>query len=166
MAVLLNVVFLVTAFFLCSSEAQNDFSKLPESFKKGVELAVEQVNSHTGVQSHFLFFKSIEKSSIEAGFDVVYIYHNYYVKATKCSRGTKNADPKKCAFRNDRPLIDCAMCYKLYGGVIEKDPKPYVHCVHKPALTEEMKKIRVEHCNSGAYGNGASTLLASTGTQN
>ncbi|KAL6462960.1 hypothetical protein MHYP_G00293820 [Metynnis hypsauchen] len=164
MAVSVRAVFFIAAFFL-GSEAQNDFSKLPESFKKGVELALQQVNSHTVLQHHFLFFKSVEKSSIEAGFGVNYIYHNFYLKATKCSRGTAEAGLNKCAFRNDRPLIDCGICYKLYGGKIEKEPKPYIHCVHKPALTEDMKKIRVEHCNNGAYGNGASTLLASTGTQ-
>uniref|UniRef100_A0A3B4D2E3 Retinoic acid receptor responder protein 2 n=1 Tax=Pygocentrus nattereri TaxID=42514 RepID=A0A3B4D2E3_PYGNA len=164
MAMSACAVFFVAAFFL-GSEAQSDFGKLPESFKKGVELAVEQVNSHSGLQHHFLFFKSIEKSSIEAGFEVTYIYHNFYLKATKCSRGITKADPKKCAFRNDRPLIDCGICYKLYAGEIEKEPKPYIHCVHKPAMTEEMKKTRLEHCNDGAYGNGASTLLASTGTQ-
>ena len=39
----------------------------------------------------------------------------------------------ECFFQ---PLIDCAVCYKTFAGEIERDPKPYVHCVHKPALTE------------------------------
>lgn len=39
-----------------------------------------------------------------------------------------------CAFM--QPLIDCAVCYKTFREEIEQEPKPYVHCVHKPALTE------------------------------
>ena len=39
-----------------------------------------------------------------------------------------------CAFM--QPLIDCAICYKTFRGEIEQEPQPYVHCVHKPALTE------------------------------
>lgn len=166
MAVLLRVLLLAALIFLSSSEVQSDSTKHTESFQKGIDLAIQQVNSHAGVQNHFLFFKTVEQSSIEAGFDVTYIYQHLYLKATKCSRGTKNADPKTCAFRNDRPMIDCAICYKIYAGEIEKDPKPYVHCVHKPALTEEMKKARVEHCQKGVYGSGAATLLTSIGTRN
>lgn len=41
-----------------------------------------------------------------------------------------------CAYLFLQPLIDCAVCYKTYAGVIETEPKPYVSCVHKPALTE------------------------------
>lgn len=39
-----------------------------------------------------------------------------------------------CAFV--QPLIDCAICYKTFRGEIEQDPKPYLHCIHRPALTE------------------------------
>uniref|UniRef100_A0A4W4EBN8 Retinoic acid receptor responder protein 2 n=1 Tax=Electrophorus electricus TaxID=8005 RepID=A0A4W4EBN8_ELEEL len=164
MAEWLHVVVFIAAVFLSSSEGLNDFDKLSDSYKKGVELAIEQVNSHAGVQQHFLFFKSLKQSSIEAGFEVSYFYHHFYLKATKCSRGTENANSKKCAFRNDRPLIDCAMCYKTYREKIEEEPKPFVHCVHRPALTEEMKNTRVEHCNKMGYGSGSPTLLASTGS--
>ncbi|TSK98382.1 Histone-lysine N-methyltransferase SETD1A [Bagarius yarrelli] len=123
MAVLLHVVFFVAVVFHVS-EAQNDFAKLPESYRKGVKLAELQVNSHNGVQNHFLFFKSLAQSSIEIGFNVNYFYHHFYLKATKCSRGTENADSKKCAFRNDRPVIDCAICYKTFEGEIQTEPKP------------------------------------------
>jgi len=51
--------------FLTSAEAQSSFSKLTDSYKKGVELALQNVNAHEGVQQHFLFFKSIQKSQIE-----------------------------------------------------------------------------------------------------
>lgn len=43
-------------------------------------------------------------------------------------------DVTLCVFL--QPLIDCAICYKTFAGKIEKEPKPYVHCLHKPALTE------------------------------
>ncbi|XP_048030471.1 uncharacterized protein si:ch1073-406l10.2 [Megalobrama amblycephala] len=151
---------LAAGVFLTSAEAQSSFSKLPDTYKKGVELAVQNVNAHEGVQQHFLFFKTIDKSQIEAGHDVTYIYHNFHLKATKCKRGIENADTTTCAFRNDRPLIDCAVCYKTYAGAIETEPKPYINCVHKPALTEDMKKERIEYCNKMCYSSGSPTLLA------
>ncbi|XP_043082697.1 uncharacterized protein si:ch1073-406l10.2 [Puntigrus tetrazona] len=150
---------LAAGVLLSSVEAQSSFSKLPESYKKGVELAEQKVNAHEGVHHHFLYFKTIQQSQIEAGFDVVYIYQNVYLKATMCKRGTENADTTTCAYRNDRPLIDCAVCYKTYAGAIEAEPKPYVSCVHKPALTEAMKKERIDHCNKMAYSSGSPTLL-------
>lgn len=39
-----------------------------------------------------------------------------------------------CAFM--QPLIDCAVCYKTLSEEIEPQPKPYVHCIHKTALTQ------------------------------
>ncbi|KAL6097659.1 uncharacterized protein ACO6RY_13147 [Pungitius sinensis] len=162
MAALLLLLFGLAALFT-SSDAQEAYDKLPESYRRGVDLALEKLNSHAGIQHHFLFFRSIEKSDIEAGFDVTYIYHHFYLKATKCQRGT--ADATACRFRNDRPLIDCAVCYKTFRGGIEQEPKPYVHCVHRPALTEEMTAGRVGHCNAMGYSSGAPTLLASTRTK-
>ncbi|KAJ4925198.1 hypothetical protein JOQ06_017933 [Pogonophryne albipinna] len=145
-----------------SSNAQGAYEKLPENYKKGVDLALEKLDSHAGIQHHFLFFRSITKSDIEPGFDVTYVYHHFYLKATKCPKGT--VDSTACQFRNDRPLIDCAVCYKTFREEIEQEPKPYVHCVHKPALTEDMKTTRLNHCNTMGYSSGAPTLLASTGT--
>ncbi|KAA0704728.1 hypothetical protein E1301_Tti000957 [Triplophysa tibetana] len=151
---------LISAGVLLTS-TQASLNKLPETYKKGVEMALKYINAHEGLQNHFLFFSSIQQSQIEAGFDVTYIYQHFYLKPTKCVRGTENADATKCAFRNDRPLIDCAVCFKTYAGEIEPDPKPYVNCVHKPALTEVMKTDRVEHCNKMGYSSGSPTLLAS-----
>ncbi|KAK5878120.1 hypothetical protein CesoFtcFv8_025558 [Champsocephalus esox] len=145
-----------------SSNAQGAYEKLPENYKKGVDLALEKLDSHAGIQHHFLFFRSITKSDISPGFDVTYVYHHFYLKATKCPKGT--VDSTACQFRNDRPLIDCAVCYKTFREEIEQEPKPYVHCVHKPALTEDMKTTRLNHCNTMGYSSGAPTLLASTGT--
>ncbi|KAM4534100.1 lutzicidin-like [Odontesthes bonariensis] len=155
-------LFSLGALFL-SSNAQQAYGKLPETYRKGVDLALDNLNSHAGIQHHFLFFRSVTQSETEPGFDVSYIYHNFYLKATKCPKGT--APSTECQFRNDRPLIDCAVCYKTFKGEIEEDPIPYVHCVHKPALTEEMKATRVEHCKRLGYSSGGSSLLASTGNE-
>ncbi|KAM6908305.1 uncharacterized protein PEZ65_016595 [Lycodopsis pacificus] len=162
MAVLLLLLFSVGALFL-SANAQEAYDNLPETYRKGVDLALENLKAHDGIRHHFLFLRSITKSKIEPGFDVTYIYHNFYLKATNCQKGT--VDATSCRFRNDRQLIDCAVCYKTFGGGIEPDPIPYVHCVHKPALTEDMKTFRVDHCNTMGYSSGALTLLSSTGTK-
>ncbi|KAM9839864.1 retinoic acid receptor responder protein 2-like [Aulostomus maculatus] len=146
-----------------SVNAQEAYDNLPETQRKGVDLALEKLNSHTGIQHHFLFFRSITQSDVEAGFDVSFVYHHFSLKATRCPKGT--VDSTGCQFRNDRPLIDCAVCYKTFRGVIEQEPKPYVHCIHKPVLTQEMKTSRVEHCKRMAYNIGAPTLLTVTGTQ-
>ncbi|KAI1902077.1 hypothetical protein AGOR_G00041000 [Albula goreensis] len=160
----LQLLLLLTAgAFVSSAEAQAAYDQLPDLYKKGVDLALEQLRSHASIQHHFFFFKSLTKSEVESGFDVSYIYHNFYLKPTKCSKDTVDPNPKQCPFRNDRPLIDCAVCYKTFSGNIESEPKPYVNCVHKPALTEDMKTKRVEHCNKMAYSSGAVTLLGSTG---
>uniref|UniRef100_A0A8C5NGM3 Retinoic acid receptor responder protein 2 n=1 Tax=Gouania willdenowi TaxID=441366 RepID=A0A8C5NGM3_GOUWI len=144
-----------------TSSAQEAYDGLPETFRKGVDLALEKLSSHSGIQHHFLFFKSVAQSDIQPGFDVIFIYHHFFLKATKCPKGT--TDSAGCHFRNDRPLIDCAVCYKTFRGDIEQEPKPYIHCVHKPSLTEEMKTTRVNHCNTLAYNSGSPTLLASIG---
>uniref|UniRef100_A0A3B5A4X4 Retinoic acid receptor responder protein 2 n=1 Tax=Stegastes partitus TaxID=144197 RepID=A0A3B5A4X4_9TELE len=148
---------------LFGSDANEAYDKLSDTYKKGVDLALEKLDSHAGIQHHFLFFRSLAQSDIEPGFDVTYIYHHFYLKATKCQKGT--VDSSACQFRNDRPLIDCAVCYKTFRGEIEQEPKPYVHCVHKPALTEDMKTTRVEHCNNLGYNSGTPTLLASRGNK-
>lgn len=47
-----------------SSNAQGAYEKLPENYKEGVDLALEKLDSHAGIQHHFLFFRSITKSDI------------------------------------------------------------------------------------------------------
>ncbi|XP_077410265.1 uncharacterized protein LOC144040183 [Vanacampus margaritifer] len=163
MAVLF-LLFTVGGALLCSStEAQEAYGKLEETFKKGVNMSLEKLSEHAGIQNHFLFFRSVTKSNVEAGFDVVFIYHHFYLKATRCPKGT--VDPAGCSFRNDVPMIDCAICYKTFQGVIEPEPKPYLNCLHKPSVTQEVRVSRMEHCNRLAYSNGATNLLASTGTK-
>lgn len=64
MALLLLVVLLTAGVSL--NDAQEDsFRKLPEIYKKGVELALHQINEHDGIQNHFLFFKTIHQAEIK-----------------------------------------------------------------------------------------------------
>ncbi|KAF3836319.1 hypothetical protein F7725_028877 [Dissostichus mawsoni] len=105
MAVFLLLLVSSGALFF-SSNAQGTYEKLPENYKKG------KLDSHAGIQHHFLFFRSITKSDIKPGFEVTYVYHHFYLKATKCPKGT--VDSTACQFRNDRPLIDCTVCYKTF----------------------------------------------------
>lgn len=64
MAALLLLLF-SAGVLLPSIEAQEAYSKLPDKYRKGVDLALQQLNSHAGVKHHFLFFKSLLKSDIE-----------------------------------------------------------------------------------------------------
>ncbi|KAI3355375.1 hypothetical protein L3Q82_018219 [Scortum barcoo] len=149
---------------LYSAEAQDAFEALPNNYKKGVNLALEQLNSHAGVHHHFRFLRSLEKSDIESGFGVSYLYHHFHLKPTRCAKGTSVSNPQTCPFRNDRPVMDCAVCYKTLDDQIEANPKPYIHCIQRPRLTEEMKTTRLDHCKKMSYNSGAPTLLAvSTG---
>ncbi|XP_076868406.1 uncharacterized protein LOC143519157 [Brachyhypopomus gauderio] len=150
---------------LSFTEGQNDFKLLPDFYKRGVELGLQQINSSPNVQQHFLFFKSLSKSDMDAGFGVRYAYHHFLAKATKCQRGTVDADIMKCSFRNDRPVIDCGICYKTYNGRIEDNPKPFIHCVYKPKLTPEMIKERTEHCNKMSYSSGSASIMLVRGSK-
>ncbi|TNN41624.1 hypothetical protein EYF80_048198 [Liparis tanakae] len=149
-----------------SARAQDSYRGLPGDYKKGVDLALEQLNTHPGVQHNFRFWRSVAKSDIESGFGVKYFYHQFYLKPTTCDKGATVSDSQTCPFRNDRPLIDCAVCYKTASDQIESSPKPYVHCMQRPRLTEGMRTARLEHCRQMNYNSGAPTLLAvSTGTK-
>ncbi|KAF4075785.1 hypothetical protein AMELA_G00222800 [Ameiurus melas] len=153
-------LFLVVLFgCVWSAGGQAELNKLPNGYKAGAELAVEQVNTHTGVQQHFLFFRSLTKSEVDGGFEVKYLSHHFYLKATQCAKGTAATDSSKCSFRNGKPLIDCMTCYKTYRDVIQENPKPYIHCIHKPAVTKEMSKSRRDHCEKMSYSSGSVTLL-------
>lgn len=41
-----------------------------------------------------------------------------------------------CSSAFMQPLMDCAVCYKMHRGEIEPEPKPYIHCLRKPAITQ------------------------------
>uniref|UniRef100_A0A1A8RF30 Retinoic acid receptor responder protein 2 n=1 Tax=Nothobranchius rachovii TaxID=451742 RepID=A0A1A8RF30_9TELE len=147
---------------LYSSGAQKNYDDLPETYRKGVDLALKMVNSLSSVQHHFLFYKSVEKSATEPGFDVSYILHHFLLRATRCQKGT--VETAGCQFRDDRPPIDCTVCYKTHRGEIEPEPKPYVHCIQKPALTKEMITERTQQCKKVNYNPGETIILGvSTG---
>uniref|UniRef100_A0A3Q3M8A8 Retinoic acid receptor responder protein 2 n=1 Tax=Labrus bergylta TaxID=56723 RepID=A0A3Q3M8A8_9LABR len=146
---------------LYSAEAQDPYTELPDYYKKGVNLTLEQLNSHVGVHHHFRFLRSLEKSDIESGFGTRYVFHNFYLKPTWCPKGTPTSSPQRCPFRNDRPLMDCAVCYKTAEDQIQTNPKPYLDCIQKPRLTEAMRTARIAHCKKMNYNSGAPTLLAS-----
>lgn len=51
---------------LCSCNAQeNNYDRLSESLKKGVDLALEKLHSHSGIQHHFLFLRTVLQSDIQ-----------------------------------------------------------------------------------------------------
>ncbi|KAK2870312.1 hypothetical protein QQF64_021729 [Cirrhinus molitorella] len=143
------------------SEAQESFSNLPDIYKKGVELVI---NSHDSIQNHFLFLESIHHAEIEAGFDVTHIYHNFYLKATKCKSGTDNADTTACEFRNDQvqEVVDCVICYKISAGEIDEMPKPYFNCMLPQLLSKEIKREREIGCFHAGFGHLTPTPLPST----
>uniref|UniRef100_A0A3Q2PQY8 Retinoic acid receptor responder protein 2 n=1 Tax=Fundulus heteroclitus TaxID=8078 RepID=A0A3Q2PQY8_FUNHE len=149
---------------LLSAEAQDAYSQLPDVYKKGVDLALEQLNSHAGVKHHFRFFKSVDKSEHDVGFGTRFLYHHFYLKPTRCAKGATISDLQSCPFRNDRPLMDCAVCYKTQSDQLEDSPAPYVHCIHKPRLTQAMTTTRWDHWKTMTYSTGGATIMAlSTG---
>lgn len=54
---------------LYSAQAQDQYDQLPDNYKKGVDLAFEQLNAHAVVQHHFRFLRSLEKSDIEVNLE-------------------------------------------------------------------------------------------------
>ncbi|KAM4718408.1 uncharacterized protein FYW61_016245 [Anableps anableps] len=149
---------------LLPAEAQNSYDQLSDSYKKGVDLALEQLRSHEGVKHHFRFLRTVDKTEHDAGFGVRFLYHHFYLKPTKCPKGTTISDSQRCPFRNDRPLMDCTVFYKTLSDQMEANPDPYVHCIQKPRLTEEMKQLRLDHWRKMTYSTGGATIMAlSTG---
>uniref|UniRef100_A0A665UAN3 Retinoic acid receptor responder protein 2 n=1 Tax=Echeneis naucrates TaxID=173247 RepID=A0A665UAN3_ECHNA len=145
---------------LLSAEAQEPYEDLPESYRQGVDLALEQLNSHAGVRFHLRFLKSLEKREIEHGFRVKYLYHRFHLRPTSCPKNTPDPNPQRCPFNKNRPLMDCAVCYKTIADQMEATPKPYVHCIQRPRLTQDMIRMREEQFSKMHYKTGAPTLLA------
>lgn len=65
MAALLLLLFSVGALLSSSNAEENNYNRLNQSFKKGVDLALEKLNSHAGIQHHFVFFRSLLLSDIQ-----------------------------------------------------------------------------------------------------
>ncbi|XP_077101296.1 uncharacterized protein LOC143752145 [Siphateles boraxobius] len=158
----LKMALLLLVVLLTAGVSPNDAQQLSDIYKKGVELALHQINARHTIKHHFLFFKAIHQAEIEAGFGVTYIYHNFYLKATTCRRGTENTDTTTCAFRNDRPLIDCVICYKVSAGEI--DGKPYLNCMYRQVLSKESKREREIGCYQAGFGSLTPTPVAYTGS--
>ena len=47
------------------------------------------------------------------------------------------------SFVTSQPVMDCAVCYKAAEDQIEPNPKPYVHCIQKPRLTQVFMSYHV-----------------------
>lgn len=52
-----------------------------------------------------------------------------------------------------QPLIDCAVCYKTLRDQIEPEPRPYVHCVHRTALTQVQPRLLKTPFDAQRNGN-------------
>lgn len=142
-----GLLFLVcAAAVLYSAEAWQPYNGLPEIYKKGVNLVRQELTTHSKIQHHYLFLKTVDKLETEGGFDWKYIYHHFFLKSTIAPQ----------------PLMDCVICYKAIANQIEGIPEPYVHCIQRQRLTEEMKKTRLGHYRNMIYHSGTSTLLALT----
>lgn len=50
---------------LCSVQAEDPYNELPENYKKGVDLALEQLKAHPRVHHHFRFLTTLDKSDLE-----------------------------------------------------------------------------------------------------
>uniref|UniRef100_A0A3B3W0R9 Retinoic acid receptor responder protein 2 n=1 Tax=Poecilia latipinna TaxID=48699 RepID=A0A3B3W0R9_9TELE len=149
---------------LLPAEAQDSYNQLPTAVRAGVDLALEQLTSHASVKHHFRFLKSVEKKERDEGFGVLYLYHNFHLRPTRCAKGTPASDSRVCHFRNDRPVMDCAVCYKTVNEQIETTPEPYVHCIQRPRLTAEMTTTRLDHWKKMTYRTGGASIMAlSTG---
>ncbi|CAI5672868.1 unnamed protein product [Oreochromis niloticus] len=156
-----GLLFLVCAVaVLYSTKAQDSYDGLPEIYKKGVDLAIKQLSTHAKVQHHYRFLRTVEKLEQEDVFHVKYLFHHVHLKPTRCAKGATETDPQRCPFRNDRPLMDCAICFKAFEDQIKDEPNPYVHCIQRPRLTEEMKQARLQHYRQMIYHTGSPTLLS------
>ena len=79
-ASLVQLLLLVTAGVLLSfTEAQEAYNRLPDGYRRGVDLALQQLNSHRAVQHHFLYFKTIYKSEYEVKKMLYILYWKNYI---------------------------------------------------------------------------------------
>ena len=50
---------------LCCVDAQAAYNQLPDNYKKGVDMALEQINTYSSIQHHFNYFRDLKKSDIQ-----------------------------------------------------------------------------------------------------
>lgn len=56
----------VLAALLCGSDAaESTYSRLSEALRSGVDLALEKLHSHAGIQHHFVFLRSVSQSDVQ-----------------------------------------------------------------------------------------------------
>ena len=80
-----GLLFLVCAgAVLYSAQAQDSYNELPDYYKKGVDLALEQLNTHSGVHHHFRFLRSLEKSDIEVKDGVCDLFFDQFLAWRGC----------------------------------------------------------------------------------
>ncbi|KAJ3611196.1 hypothetical protein NHX12_021213 [Muraenolepis orangiensis] len=142
-----------------AGNSQEAFERLSPDYRAGVEEVFKQLQSHTTVQLHYLFFQSVSMSDSQSGFGTTSLFHRFQLKPTRCSKSTASTEWTACPFRTDRPLMDCAVCYKMFEDRMEADPKPYIHCMQKPRLTTVMSTARMDHCRRMLHHVGGATLL-------
>ncbi|KAF6720536.1 hypothetical protein FQA47_009050 [Oryzias melastigma] len=152
------LLLLCAAAVLRPAGAVGPYDQLPDVYRSGVDLVLEQLSSHASVQHHFIYLRSLEKTEIEGSFGVKYFNHHFFLKPTRCARGASRE--QHCPPRNDRPLMDCLICYKTIYGQMDSNPKPYIHCMQRPRITAEMLAAREAECKKVSYNPGAATILA------
>jgi len=84
----LKMALLLLVVLLTAGVSPNDAQQLPDIYKKGVELALHQINARHAIKHHFLFFKAIHQAEIQVtafffwafyplqGKDVLKLYSN------------------------------------------------------------------------------------------
>lgn len=67
-ALLLLLLLSLGAMFSSTSAQGNNYNNLSESYRRGVDLALEKLHSHAGIQHHFVFLRSLSTSDIQVVF--------------------------------------------------------------------------------------------------
>lgn len=66
-------------------------------------------------------FCLMSESVLQPGFDVTFIYHHFYLRATNCPKGT--TDSTGCQFRNDRVSFVCCRCVSWQSAPVMQRPR-------------------------------------------
>ncbi|MEQ2205876.1 hypothetical protein XENOCAPTIV_016932 [Xenoophorus captivus] len=64
---------------LRSAEARDPYDQLSDSYKKGVDLALEQLNTHVGVKHHFRFLRTVEKREHDVSLSFTQNIHKGFI---------------------------------------------------------------------------------------
>lgn len=70
-----GLLFLVcAAAVLYSAEAWQPYNGLPEIYKKGVNLVRQELTTHSKIQHHYLFLKTVDKLETEVSIFLVWVF--------------------------------------------------------------------------------------------